>query len=278
MRFTVRIFVLLLMAGCTTKTHGVVEAPANVMGPPPPAQHEALARLPISVRLRGMSFLVKDGEIDFSSRKRLVSNGVVYTGNAFELELELDRPAHAYVLQFLADGTATVLHPADNAQGPLPAGVHRLPTERDVAFVLDGAPGPEVLYIIVSDGALPLAQQQLVDEVRALPEGALYPVTYEIEEEEKTPPPPQPSSAPTPPAKLTANGAASVIRRSKCRPMPKSKTGLTARNDCIAGEPRAGLTARSIKRVRLGKDLASGATEADGVAIFIVLFDHRLSP
>ena len=55
------------------------------------------------------------------------------------------------------------------------------------------------------------------------------------------------------------------------------KTGLTARDVCGAGgaKKRPGLTARGIGRVKLGQDIASGATEADGVGTFVLRIEHR---
>src|SRR5262245_50692048 len=55
---------------------------------------------PIHVLVQGERFAIVDGGIDESSRKRMQQDDVMRSGDAFTLDVTLDRPAYAYVFQF----------------------------------------------------------------------------------------------------------------------------------------------------------------------------------
>ncbi|MBK6517248.1 MAG: DUF4384 domain-containing protein [Polyangiaceae bacterium] len=255
---------------------------------------------PVAVRLRGSSYSIKGGALDEGSRKALRQGGSLRSGDAFELTAELDAPAHVYVMQFLPDGTAAVLHPLKGKDAALPSGTHRIPVERDDVFQLDERPGAEILYVIVSKGPLPSAEKQLVDEVRALPKDAIYPVAYEVVAEDRAEveafhdriesADPGPAQSATATATTTATATATPLAAHRgpqraCAPdrvqiglraAASPASGMKARGGCEASvAPRKGLKARAVKRLKLGEDLAAGATEGDGVATFVLRIDHR---
>jgi len=243
----------------------------------------------VSVRVRGTSFKILNGDIDASSRKKMAQDGVMRSGDAFELEVELDKPAHVYLMQFLPDGKATLHHPVDEAKALLPAGRHRVPTERDEVFRLDQTSGGEVIFVIVSKNPLTSEERQLVDEVRALrPDGHMV-VAYDFPPQEvkavqafyDTTAPELSDSAPKPIASVPAPIPVPPVARPSngCGPRPMVKEGMKARGDSCTKVPpsgRVGLKARGVERFKPGQqEIVATTTDADGVATFVLRINHQ---
>lgn len=96
---------------------------------------------------------------------RYVAPGATLTtGDRVELFIELDQPAHVYVVQFFADETSAVLFPKNDASARLAPGRHRIPAPGKM-FELDESTGEEHIYVVASREPLERVDREIAESV-----------------------------------------------------------------------------------------------------------------
>lgn len=265
---------------------GCPERPASDPGGP-----SGGLEAPLEVHASGTQFALQGGAIDEASRKRLVQSAVIKSGEAFALDVELSRPAYAYLLQFRASGGADLLYPA-GGDPTAPQAHHKIPSEPDVVLQLDEVTGPEILYLVVSEHPLSEADAELASLLRVvkeLPQGAKLDVSVEVDA----------ASLASEPAKLAATDTASPLSSAAVPPVapttssapspPPSRASaacapqltpigstLRARGGCSSNSAVTRVRARGVERKKLSSaDLVSATTEASGVGAFPIRLEHR---
>jgi hypothetical protein len=239
---------LLVTAACGSSA----PSPTN---PEPTTTEEP--RGPVSVRFHMFS---EDG----SGRRAIVPNQTLRSGERIAMELAVDRPVYGYVLQFFPDGSATLLFPQDGEDNRLD-GTRRVPPSG--WFELDDALGEETVYVVAATRPLEQADRSVlaaVEHVRTT-----------------STPPPEPSTPELPePPESSDPGAGSAVQGTTTTPNPEPRpvapTPGRAKPARI-GSPdpaptRLALKSRGLKRVEDAAVIAR--TDADGVAIFTVTFQH----
>jgi len=228
---------------------------------------------PIAVTVEGQQFAILGGAIVESSRVKLAQRARVPSRHGLSLTVDLDRPAFVYVLDFRPTGGADLLYPAGNDE----AGArnhHDIPSEKDVVLQLDDSTGPELLYVIVSEAPLAVADvdlAKLVADVGKLPDSQVFPVAYVMATSD-----PASASPPRTPAKASD---ASLAKRaaSACAPREiADRTLLTAKGACAtARRPTTLLTAKGVNRTKLSSSsLVERYTNDHGVGAFPIVLDH----
>ena len=99
-------------------------------------------------------------------RVQIPPGGTLRSGDRFALELQMDRPAFIYVVQFFADGTSDVLFPSEGKAfvGATQGNLLRIPPGGSL-FALDNAVGEENVYIIASERPLDEADASVAERV-----------------------------------------------------------------------------------------------------------------
>lgn len=186
----------------------------------------------------------------------------LHSGDRIALEMNLNRPAYVYVVQFFADGSASVLFPEAGEERPI-SGAQRIPGTG--WFELDDAVGDENVYVVAS--VAPLAEadaaiQQVVDDVR----------TSSTAPAPRADPPPAPVDAGVPPPAPDAAPPDAA---------PPPPTGTDHPRNHGAGGPPAppppprGASVRSRGLLRVGATPEVHATADEmGVAVFRFWFKH----
>lgn len=131
--------------------HAPPENPTT--SPPPPSPPPTRAPVdPATPALRWTASL------EHASTTRGAAPDGWRNGDAFQLRVQLDAPAHVVVWHVGPDGAAERLHPAE-ARGSvpvIPAGVSTLPPpSRGERWTFDGPAGPESFVVAVSRASLP---------------------------------------------------------------------------------------------------------------------------
>ncbi|HUQ07395.1 MAG TPA: DUF4384 domain-containing protein [Kofleriaceae bacterium] len=193
-----------------------------------------------------------------AGRRALAPGETLRSGDQVTMELTVDRAAYAYVLQFFADGSATVLFP-HAAEDNRVSGTTRVPPTG--WFQLDDTVGEETVYVVAS--TRPLAQ---VD-------ASVLAVVDEVRRTGVAPPPDaSPADAPPPTATpLPASGRPPAATRPRPRPVPHGAGAGAATGGAAPG--RASLRTRGFVRVD-DTSFLKARTDDDGLAVFSVSFQH----
>lgn len=260
-----------LGSACETSTQpakGAVEVPSSSA----PAAAE-----PIVVRVSGEHFRLGGGKVDESTRKELKPNAVLKSGEGYSLKVALSRPAFVYLLQFKPNGSGEILYPA----GGDPRGaqeVHRIPGEEDVTLRLDEVTGPEVLFLVVSEQPIAVADPAIaavMREVGTMPADSILPVTIETQEDAAAAVT-EPPAAPSPQKQIEDQKPAPAPKAAGCAAVTvPAGVKVTARGCPGASRQPVTVTARGTVRVRDGAELLHAVADAGGVVSYAIQFEHQ---
>lgn len=227
---------------------------------------------PITVRVSGERFGVKNAQIDKSTIAPLTDHAVMNSGEGYTLTVDLSRPALVYLLHFTPAGKGTIAYPVEG--DPRDARAHHvIPGEADVILRLDAEPGPELLYVIVTEKPLAVAAPELaaiVREIETAPPDAVLPIT--IAADTAAPPPASSATAPAPLVPIAAapkqTSCGPILMRKDANMRPRGSGECGGRSE-LKGRPRGQL------RQRLGAEIFQATADLDGVVAYPVLIDHR---
>lgn len=281
--FGVAILGTLAMMGCETM-------PAKESGRP------ATSGEPISLKVTGRYFDVKDDKEVAASVQPLAQGSSVKSGQGFGLSIALSRPALAHVVQFTPSGKGYLIYPAGNdPRGPLQ--MHNVPGEANTVLALDNEIGLEILYVIVTE--VPLAQAApdlaaLVQEVETKA-GAAIAVTFEVDASAShvlgssaPPAAASPSSATAPSASSAAADVATPIKKDpKPVPIPPRECGTRVvvqgdtplrgrgKNCSVGRDGDTPFRQRGPIRVSSSpRAILEATTDTDGVAAHAIVINH----